>query len=64
MTKTLSDKNDSGRIGGFMGFGESSDSDSDGPIDVEAGTKIPLTAKNNEVGMKFKFVQTQKSFFA
>lgn len=49
MTKTLSDKNDSGRIGGFMGFGESSDSDSDGPIDVEAGTKVPLTAKTNEV---------------
>lgn len=38
MTKTLSGGEDiDGKIGGFMGFDDTSDSDSDGNVDVEQG---------------------------
>lgn len=51
MARTLSDRNGSGRIGGFMGFGESSDSDSDAPIDLEAGKLAPPPPKQTEVAL-------------
>lgn len=41
MTKTLSGNgNIDGKIGSFMGFDDTSDSDSDSNIDVEQGNKL------------------------